>query len=115
PVKEASLPMKEADGSAKGAELFAREWFPEDPKGPGGDGLGPVYNETSCIACHHQAGPGGAGPASPTVEILSVGARTRGRTAAETHPGFRTSQSVVVHLFGVDPMYRAWRLPPSRC
>src|SRR5689334_15889255 len=46
-VKEPILPAKAAEPSAIGAELFAREWLPEDSKGPGGDGLGPVYNETS--------------------------------------------------------------------
>ena len=50
----------------RGAELFAREWLPGDSKGPGGDGLGPVYNETSCVACHHQGGPGGPGPPART-------------------------------------------------
>jgi CxxC motif-containing protein (DUF1111 family) len=109
-VKGPELPSKGADLSARGAELFAREWLPEESKGPGGDGLGPVYNETSCIACHHQGGPGGAGPAGANVEILSIGPGTRGQAAAESHPGFRTSQSVVIHRFGVDPMYKAWRL-----
>lgn len=107
------------DVMAHGAELFAREWLPGDPKGPGGDGLGPVYNETSCIACHHQGGPGGAGPASTNVEILSaragtgLGARRRGADipdAGESHPGLRTARSVVLHRFGVDPMYRGWRI-----
>jgi CxxC motif-containing protein (DUF1111 family) len=95
-----------------GADLFAREWLPRDANGAAGDGLGPVYNETSCVACHHQGGPGGAGPTSTNVEILSAGARTRtkGQTEAEFHPGFRTSRSVVLHRFGVDPMYKAWRL-----
>jgi CxxC motif-containing protein (DUF1111 family) len=94
------------DDLMKGADLFAKEWLPEDSKGPGGDGLGPVYNETSCVACHHQGGPGGAGPTSTNVEILSAG----GRTVTEAHPGFRTSRSVVLHRFGVDPMYKGWRL-----
>jgi len=98
------------DVLVRGADLFAREWLPDDSKGAGGDGLGPVYNETSCVACHHQGGPGGAGPTSTNVEILSAGARSNGRTAGEFHPGFRTSQSVVLHRFGVDPMYKAWRL-----
>jgi CxxC motif-containing protein (DUF1111 family) len=100
------------DMLAKGADLFAREWLPEDSKRAGGDGLGPVYNETSCVACHHQGGPGGAGPTSTNVEILSAGAGVglKGRTAAEFHPGFRTSQSVVLHRYGVDPVYKGWRL-----
>ena len=99
------------DVLVKGADLFAREWLPEDSKNrAGGDGLGPVYNETSCVACHHQGGPGGAGPTSTNVDILSAGTVANGRTAAEFHPGFRTSPSVVLHRFGVDPVYKAWRL-----
>jgi CxxC motif-containing protein (DUF1111 family) len=109
-AKGPDLAAKGPDLAAKGADLFAREWLPEDSKGPGGDGLGPVYNETSCVACHHQGGPGGAGPTSANVEILSVGTGRPGRTVADSHPGFRTSRSVVVHRFGVDPMYKAWRL-----
>jgi CxxC motif-containing protein (DUF1111 family) len=95
----------------RGAELFATEWLPADPKGPGGDGLGPVYNETSCVACHHQGGPGGAGPTSTNVEILTARDRPgRSSKSAELHPGFRTSQSIVLHRFGVDPEYRRKRL-----
>ncbi len=45
-----------------GEELFEREWKPNDPRCHGGDGLGPMYNETSCVACHGQGSPGGAGP-----------------------------------------------------
>jgi hypothetical protein len=55
-----------------GLELFTREWKPNDPRCHGGDGLGPVYNETSCVACHGQGGPGGAGPAGMNVEIISL-------------------------------------------
>src|SRR5215472_17344142 len=44
-----------------GQMLFHHDWKPNDPLANGGDGLGPVYNATSCVACHHQGGPGGAG------------------------------------------------------
>jgi CxxC motif-containing protein (DUF1111 family) len=44
-----------------GQTLFHHEWKPNDPLANGGDGLGPVYNATSCVACHKQGGPGGAG------------------------------------------------------
>jgi CxxC motif-containing protein (DUF1111 family) len=96
----------------RGAELFEREWLPATPGVPGPDGLGPVYDETSCIACHNQGGPGGAGPKSTNVEILSTSARTRKDTesAAEHHPGFRDANSVVLHRFGVHPVYKEWRL-----
>jgi CxxC motif-containing protein (DUF1111 family) len=95
----------------RGAELFATEWLPADPKAAGGDGLGPVYNESSCIACHHQGGPGGAGPTSTNVEILSArDSSGPSSKLAELHPGFRTSQSIVLHRFGVDPAYARKRL-----
>ncbi len=95
----------------QGAELFTREWLPADAKGAGGDGLGPVYNETSCVACHYQGGPGGGGPTSTNVDILT--APLSGRNAdkpAGLHPGFKTSQSIVLHRYGVDPEYTRKRL-----
>ena len=30
--------------------------------GHGGDGLGPVYNDSSCVACHNSGGNGGQDP-----------------------------------------------------
>ena len=95
----------------RGAELFARDWMPADVNGSGGDGLGPLYNETSCVACHFQGGPGGAGPTSTNVEILTAGGRAgRASEAAEIHPGFRKARSIVLHRFGVDPEYKRKRL-----
>ncbi len=99
------------DDLMRGAELFAREWLPGDSKGPGGDGLGPVFNETSCIACHHQGGTGGAGPTSTNVEIVTTPSAMRNEDRPiDLHPGFRTSQSIVLHRYGVDPEYTRKRL-----
>ncbi len=57
---------------ARGRELFLREWVPGDRRSHGGDGLGPVYNERSCVGCHHQ-GPSGAGggSAGTNIEIIT--------------------------------------------
>jgi CxxC motif-containing protein (DUF1111 family) len=55
-----------------GGELFSKEWTPGEPSRHGGDGLGPVYNETSCVACHNLGGVGGAGPASKNIQTLSA-------------------------------------------
>src|SRR5262249_27820854 len=44
-----------------GKVLFKHQWTPNDPLCNGGDGLGPVFNANSCVACHHQGGDGGAG------------------------------------------------------
>jgi CxxC motif-containing protein (DUF1111 family) len=57
---------------ALGRELFVREWVPGDPRSHGGDGLGPVYNERSCLACHHQGGPGGSAPADRNIDIITA-------------------------------------------
>ncbi len=113
-----------ASDVAVGRALFLYEWLPDDPRSHGGDGLGPVYNESSCVACHNQGGVGGAGPANKNVEILSSIANAevlinsgymggqltplRDRLA-EHHAGFAKAPSVVVHRFGTDPNYAAWR------
>jgi CxxC motif-containing protein (DUF1111 family) len=55
-----------------GRELFEHEWAPGDPLASCGDGLGPVFNATSCVACHNQAGPGGAGPVEFNVTTFTV-------------------------------------------
>jgi CxxC motif-containing protein (DUF1111 family) len=58
-----------------GQTLFHHEWKPNDPLSAGGDGLGPVYNAASCVACHNQAGPGGAGGWEHNVTTYTVGTR----------------------------------------
>ena len=53
-------PRASAEAKAKGLELFEHEWTPHDPMAKG-DGLGPVFNGRSCVACHFQGGVGGGG------------------------------------------------------
>ena len=55
-----------------GRELFSREWLPHDGRAHGGDGLGPVFNDSSCVACHNQGGIGGGGAASKNVDIITA-------------------------------------------
>lgn len=62
----------DAELLAEGRELFQREWLPNDPRSPHGDGLGPVFNDSSCAACHNLGGPGGGGAANKNVELLSA-------------------------------------------
>jgi CxxC motif-containing protein (DUF1111 family) len=113
---------KEAgDALALGRELFFREWQPNDPRSHGGDGLGPMYNETSCVACHNLGAPGGGGPAGKNVDILTLD-DTRANAAmmgpiattpdarAKIHEGLRTASSVVLHRFGTNEKYENWRL-----
>ncbi len=56
----------------EGRELFNREWTRNDDRSHGGDGLGPVFNDSSCVACHNIGGVGGAGSASKNVDIITA-------------------------------------------
>jgi CxxC motif-containing protein (DUF1111 family) len=127
PLASAAAPDAAEARIARGRSLFLREWVPGRPSSPGGDGLGPVYNETSCVACHNQGGVGGGGPASRNVDLLAaaetididggkgLSRRNEGsepdRSALfDLHAGFRGSSSVALHRFATDPNYESWRL-----
>src|SRR3954454_3635261 len=71
PARAGADPAK-PDPVALGYEIFNREWMPNDPRSHGGDGLGPVYNDSSCVACHNSGGSGGAGPVSKNIDILNA-------------------------------------------
>lgn len=102
---------------ADGREIFNREWVPDDPRCEG-DGLGPMFNDTSCVGCHNLGGTGGGGAGGKNVDIISPGGEMVQRKAkktpprqslAELHPGFRRQSSVVLHRFSTDPSYELWR------
>ncbi len=57
---------------AVGGEIFHREWLKNDPRSAGGDGLGPVFNESSCVACHNLGGSGGGGSIEKNVTLLTA-------------------------------------------
>ena len=110
---------------ADGRELFEHEWSPRDAMSPMGDGLGPLHNERSCVACHNQGGAGGAGPADKNVDLISAdvpgargekGRKRREKAAAQLsilHPNFVDNKgeligTTVLHRFG-DAEYGDWR------
>ncbi|WP_406695878.1 sigma-70 family RNA polymerase sigma factor [Singulisphaera sp. Ch08] len=96
----------------RGELLFAKEWAANDALSRGGDGLGPVYNETSCVACHGLGAPGGAGPENKNVVILTALSDSRRglpKNLDRIHPGFRGTRSTVLHRFGTDSTYGSWR------
>lgn len=66
----------DAAAARAGKELFLHEWVPGDPLANGGDGLGPVFNARSCVACHRQGGAGGSGPSENNVNVFTI--RPRG-------------------------------------
>jgi len=53
-------PTASAKEISEGRVLFEHEWTANDPIASG-DGLGPVFNARSCVACHFQGGVGGGG------------------------------------------------------
>ncbi|HTU24900.1 MAG TPA: di-heme oxidoredictase family protein [Pirellulales bacterium] len=101
----------------RGQELFEHVWLPGKDPQAAGDGLGPLFNERSCIACHHLGGIGGGGPNQNNVVILT--AVVPGEVASresfqarllDLHPGFGAGNSVVLHRFSANaPGYAAFR------
>src|SRR4051794_27068754 len=88
---------------AEGRELFLREWMPGDSRSHGGDGLGPVYNDTSCVACHNAGGPGGGGPKSKNVDIVTAFPTRAGTPASRSEiPGFL--QKSLTALTRIEPL-----------
>jgi len=56
---------------ARGRELFLHQWTPGDKLSPDGDGLGPMFNGTSCVECHSLGGVGGSGENKRNAQFLS--------------------------------------------
>jgi CxxC motif-containing protein (DUF1111 family) len=107
-----------------GRRAFSHRWIEDDSRSHGGDGLGPVFNDSSCVACHDQGGTGGGGPAGKNVDVITAFFGS-GRTASaikpsemnsvdlsdlnQIHGGFDSAGSVVLHRFGLSPAYKEWR------
>jgi mono/diheme cytochrome c family protein len=85
-------PSASAASLEAGAMLFEHEWEPNDSLAHG-DGLGPVFNARSCVACHFQGGVGGGGSADHNV------------TSFEVHPTKRNPDLLtgIVHAASVNP------------
>ena len=115
--------VKLPETTMTGKELFAHKWSMEE-------GLGPLFNETSCIGCHFQSGPGGGGSNDKNVDLLTVDVPSQmsdqyrsnfAQRVIKTHPHFTTNNSsIVFHKFALDPEYPVWRggvlgfAPPKR-
>jgi CxxC motif-containing protein (DUF1111 family) len=101
-------------------QLFEHKWVAGDSLSPEGDGLGPMHNANSCVACHHLGGMGGAGAAEENVELLSVVPRRQDSSARKQsailskagkfHPAFSGGTSVLFHRLSTEPRYERWRL-----
>ncbi|EMI18090.1 secreted protein containing DUF1111 [Rhodopirellula maiorica SM1] len=92
------------DSVTEGRVLFEQDWASRNPI-TGNDGLGPLFNSTSCVRCHFQSGVGGSGDAS--VNALTLGIeRIQSKTAflntvelsiavQSFHPGFIQSDGTI--------------------
>ncbi len=92
---------------AGGAQLFTQNWESHRP-GTSGDGLGPLFNATSCATCHQQGGIGGGGDASfnansigiDTIEVYGdrLTSPMLASLVSQFHPGFVGSDSSVINV-----------------
>ncbi len=101
------------DRADLGRELFLREWTPGDARSHGGDGLGPVFNDSSCVACHNAGGAGGAGPASKNVDIISAFSNTQNFPPARREGGGFLAKAAEAVL-GIEPPKMAAPRPPRK-
>ena len=107
----------------QGKELFEREWPSRNPR-LGSDGLGPLHNAKSCVACHHQGGVGGSGDARFNAKSIGIekmritGGHINDDVVAKSirgfHPGFVDSAGRVVNTYAVShhggtPMFARFR------
>ncbi len=93
----------------RGRALFERIWAPAREPAPKPDGLGPLFNERSCVACHALGGTGGAGPAERNIDLLTPTVRPGELPSAdiverleEVHPAFENASSIVLHKFSIN-------------
>lgn len=103
---------------AEGEKLFQRDWSQYDPAdGQAADGLGPMFNAVSCVACHSQAGTGGGGPNDQNVRLLSpVQVEIKSDAVLQEvdlhqredfvgHPNLIENDSTILHRFGRNKGY----------
>ena len=121
-IGQATAQSPTSEVAQLGAQFFQHTWKAGQPASPGGDGLGPVHNDVSCVACHNQGGLGGAGPVEKNVSMLSLGKRPSGmsrrrfhQAAVAIHPGFEASpvevnRNLVLHKFSTDTAYNLKRM-----
>ncbi|MGD9647580.1 MAG: di-heme oxidoredictase family protein [Pirellulales bacterium] len=96
----------QAEAVLRGQELFERSWQPgQRPLGMV-DGLGPLFNDRSCVACHDQGGVGGAGPLAKNVDLVTAQAPTHPQKRRpvrqrliKLHAGFRRGWTIVLHRY----------------
>ncbi len=96
PAAGGSELAREHSAIMTGRDLFLLDWSKHLPS-LGGDGLGPLFNATSCAACHWQGGLGGGGPLANNVQTVSLTGRGIARASGGTvaSPAARFAFSLV--------------------
>lgn len=101
---------------ALGKRIFNHQWQPRDASDGQGDGLGPLFNATSCAACHKLGALGGAGPNDNNVQLIVAERLPAGDKWESTQLAQReyvlptaTGNTFLLHRFGVDRNYQEWR------
>lgn len=94
----------------QGRQLFERDWPMGNPS-IGSDGLGPLFNARSCVACHHQGGVGGGGDSRFNAKTLGIEElKIVGGTIDDTvvakmvstfHPGFVTAGGTITNTLPI--------------
>jgi CxxC motif-containing protein (DUF1111 family) len=95
-----------------GRELFVKVWEPGKRGPTGGDGFGPLYNATSCVACHRLGGIGGGGENRQNVTLLTADGGGGSLPAddgksyigelEDFHFAFRNGTSIVLHKYSTS-------------
>lgn len=96
-----------------GRKIFLQDWTKESAQeflAPKADGLGPMFNAVSCVACHFQGTIGGGGPNDNNVQFVSLlhpddsaaAHKSDERKAAVLDPRFRDTSDVFLHRNGTD-------------
>jgi CxxC motif-containing protein (DUF1111 family) len=104
-------PVLDVSDVKTGEVLFKHEWQPYDPLCNGGDGLGPVFNAKSCVACHNQGGVGGSGDVTHNVTTFLVMTADGAPLREGVVHAFATSPKYLETLQQVDPSFPAISQP----
>lgn len=86
---------------AAGKLLFEHEWTIDDPLCDQGDGLGPAFNATSCVACHSQGGIGGSSGNERNVVSFEI-AESDSDSVSKIQPAVLGATSGVIHANAID-------------
>ncbi|MCC9603915.1 hypothetical protein LOC67_25465 [Stieleria sp. JC731] len=96
---------------SQGKQLFEHQWTSRNPR-LGSDGLGPLFNATSCVGCHNQGGAGGGGEAKFNAKTIGIeklqidGGQVTPDVLAtmvrSMHPGFQLSDGTLINTCSIS-------------